>query len=62
MDKTMQIVLPILLIQLILMIVALIDVAKIERTKGPKWMWVLLILFASMLGPVAYFIFGRRND
>jgi len=62
MDKTMQIVLPILLIQLILMIVALIDVAKIERTRGPKWMWVLLILFASMLGSVAYFIFGRRND
>ncbi|MDG0794037.1 PLD nuclease N-terminal domain-containing protein [Cohnella ginsengisoli] len=62
MDKTMQIVLPILLIQLILMIVALVDVAKIERTRGPKWMWVLLILFASMLGSVSYFIFGRRND
>lgn len=62
MDKTMQIVLPILLIQLILMIVALVDAAKIERTRGPKWMWVLLILFASMLGSVAYFIFGRRND
>ncbi len=50
---------PLIGIQLILMIIALIDVVKNEQTKGPKWMWVLIIIFGQIIGPVAYFIFGR---
>jgi hypothetical protein len=44
------------------MVAALIDLSKIERTRGPKVLWVLIILFGSLLGSVAYFVFGRRND
>ncbi|MDQ0155068.1 PLD nuclease N-terminal domain-containing protein [Robertmurraya andreesenii] len=56
------ILLPILVIQLILLVVAIIDLIRIEKTNGPKWLWVLLILFVNIIGPVLYFVIGRRNQ
>jgi len=53
---------PVLVIQLILMIVALIDLAKIHATNGPKWLWLLIILLVSLFGPIAYFIVGRKQS
>lgn len=53
---------PILVIQLILMLTALISCIREERTNGPKWLWIILILFLSLIGPVLYFVVGRRND
>lgn len=55
------ILLPILIIQLILMVVAVIDLIRIDKTNGPKWLWALIILFVNIVGPVLYFVFGRRN-
>lgn len=52
---------PLFIIQLILMIVALLDLRKVHATNGPKWMWVLIILFVSTLGPIIYFIAGRKS-
>lgn len=52
---------PLLVVQLILIIIALIDLSKAERTNGPKWMWVLLILFINILGPILYFILGKKQ-
>ena len=53
---------PVLLIELALLIAALIDLARRERTRGPKWAWLLIILFISILGPILYFILGRADD
>jgi hypothetical protein len=50
---------PILLLQLGLMLVALVDLARRERTRGPKWLWVLVIVFVNLIGPIIYFVFGR---
>lgn len=54
---------PIIGLQLILLIAALIDLGRreAERVKGPKWVWVLVCLFGSMLGSIAYFVFGRKE-
>ncbi|MCM2531984.1 PLD nuclease N-terminal domain-containing protein [Neobacillus pocheonensis] len=52
---------PIIIIELILLIVALVDLIRIEKTNGPKWLWTLLILFVSIIGPILYFVVGRRN-
>jgi hypothetical protein len=57
-----NIILPVIIIQLILMVVALVDLKKSESVNGPKLMWVFIIIFINLLGPVAYFIFGRRNN
>lgn len=52
---------PLLVIQFVLLIIAVIDLIRIESTNGPKWLWALIILFVSTIGPILYFIFGRRN-
>jgi uncharacterized membrane protein YhaH (DUF805 family) len=53
---------PLIIIQFFLMIIALVDVIRIKDTNGPKWLWVLLILFVNIIGPIAYFVIGRRQN
>ncbi|MDV2581866.1 PLD nuclease N-terminal domain-containing protein [Alkalibacillus haloalkaliphilus] len=61
MDATLiQLLIPLGVLQLVLIIIALIDLRKIDETNGPKWMWVLIIIFFNFIGPVLYFIIGRR--
>jgi len=54
-------IIPLVLLQLTLMIVALVDLARREKTRGPKWMWILVIVFGELIGPIIYFIFGRQD-
>ncbi|RDW17453.1 PLDc N-terminal domain-containing protein [Oceanobacillus chungangensis] len=56
------IVTPILIIQGLLALVALLDLAKAESTNGSKWMWVFIIVLANTIGPIIYFIIGRSRD
>ncbi|RAP73850.1 PLD nuclease N-terminal domain-containing protein [Paenibacillus montanisoli] len=60
-SQMMTILLPIALIQLALTITALIVCARAEETRGPKWMWVLIILLVNIFGAVLFFIFGRKQ-
>jgi hypothetical protein len=53
---------PILVLQLILVIAALVSCIREEKTNGPKWLWILIILMINIIGPVLYFVVGRRND
>jgi hypothetical protein len=53
---------PVLIIQLGLILAALIDLLRRERTRGPKWAWVLVILFINFIGPIISFIFGRSEE
>lgn len=52
---------PIIILQVILQVVALVSCLQMEELKGPKWVWVLIILLGGMLGPVLYFTIARRN-
>ncbi len=55
-------ILPLFLLQVGLMLYALIDLIRTKRpTRGPKWMWALIILFVNMLGPIAYLLIGREE-
>ena len=58
-QKYLPLIIPIALLQLGLMIAALVDVIRRERTKGPKWVWIIVVVVFNLLGPIAYFIFGR---
>ncbi len=60
--RYLPLLIPLFVIQLGLMITALIDLAKQEATRGPKWMWVLIILFVNMIGPIIYFVVGREEN
>lgn len=57
-----MLILPIVVIQLILIIVALIDLIRVSNTNGPKWLWALIIVLGNLIGPIIYFIVGRRNE
>ena len=54
-------IIPIVILQVILMIVALVDLTRREKTRGPKWVWTLVIIFGELIGPIIYFIFGREE-
>ncbi|HLQ71388.1 MAG TPA: PLD nuclease N-terminal domain-containing protein [Bacillota bacterium] len=55
------IVAPLIGIQVILAVVALVDLIKAEDVNGPKWMWSLIIVFINIIGPIVYFVVGRRE-
>jgi hypothetical protein len=52
---------PILLLQLTLMVVALVDLVRRERTRGPKWVWAVVIILLNILGPAIYLLAGREE-
>ncbi len=65
MDDLMQylpLLVPLFLIQLGLIGAALLDLSKRAATKGPKWLWIVIILFVNTIGPIAYFVIGREGD
>ncbi|HEX9902053.1 MAG TPA: PLD nuclease N-terminal domain-containing protein [Acidobacteriota bacterium] len=59
--KLIALLIPIIIIELGLMIIALLDLVKRERTRGPKWVWALVIIFINIFGPIAYLLFGRQD-
>ncbi len=53
---------PIVLLQLGLMGFALVDLVRRERTKGPKWVWALVIVLVNLIGPILYLVLGREES
>ncbi|OCS86598.1 PLD nuclease N-terminal domain-containing protein [Caryophanon tenue] len=58
--ETLLLIAPLFIVQIILMVIALLDLRKVAATRGPKWMWVLIIVFINMVGPILYFVIGRK--
>jgi len=52
---------PVVLIELGLLVFALTDLIRRERTKGPKWMWGLIVVLVGIIGPVIYLLAGREE-
>jgi hypothetical protein len=61
-QQMLPMLIPVIAIQLILLVVALLDLRGRAATRGPKWMWALIILFIQIIGPIAYFVAGRRDE
>jgi hypothetical protein len=53
---------PLLILQLVLALVAIVDILRAHETRGPKWIWIIVSLLGSMIGPILYFIVGRKNQ
>ena len=59
----LMIIAPLMVVQLIVQVVALVDLYRREQVAGgKKWIWVLVIVFGEILGSIIYFIFGRKED
>jgi hypothetical protein len=54
---------PLIVLQLVLLVVALYDLTRPERrVKGDsKVVWALIIIFVNLIGPLIYFLFGRED-
>ena len=59
--EILPLLLPVLALQLILMATALVSCLKQQETNGPKWLWIVIIVFLNIVGPILYFVMGRKE-
>ncbi len=60
---TLRMFWPLLVLQVLLMVWALIDLIRRREVKGlPKWAWALIIIFINLFGPIIYFVAGRGEE
>ena len=57
--RILPLLIPILLIQVALMVYSLIDLSRRDGTRGPKWLWIIIIVFGELWGPIVYLVYGR---
>jgi hypothetical protein len=60
--KYLPLLIPVVLIELTLLVIALLDLLRRQKTRGPKWLWLVLILFVQIIGPIAYLFAGRVEE
>lgn len=56
-----ELLIPIIIIELVLIVIAMVDLIRNKDTNGPRWMWILIILLVNLFGPILYFLFGRKQ-
>ncbi|GAA0475861.1 PLD nuclease N-terminal domain-containing protein [Alkalibacterium sp. s-m-22] len=57
------ILLPLIILQLILLVTAIVHLVKNDRlSQSNKIIWALVIVFVNIIGPIIYLIFGRKED
>ena len=62
-SQLVLLLLPIIAIQVVLMILALIDLFKRKKvTGGNKIIWGLVIVLINFIGPILYLVIGRKED
>jgi pilus assembly protein TadC len=55
-------IIPLFLIELILIVVAIVDLVRRENVWGDnKIVWVLIIVLLGIIGPIIYFLLGRKE-
>jgi len=53
---------PLIIVQLALLVIALLDLLKRQNMPGnTRLIWLIVIIFVNIFGPVIYLIFGRRD-
>jgi hypothetical protein len=61
-QQILPFIIPLVLLQLILLIVALLDLSKRQKVRWiPKWGWAIIIILGELIGPILYFIIGREE-
>jgi len=60
--EILKLLAPVIIINFSLAIFCLYKLSKDKVKYLPKWAWVIVILFVSMLGSISYLILGRERD
>ncbi|NMB38850.1 MAG: hypothetical protein GX994_04660 [Firmicutes bacterium] len=54
---------PIVLLELLLMVIALVHIFKHENYRfGTRWLWIIIVVFIQIVGPIIYLTIGRSED
>lgn len=60
--EMLMLIIPVVVLQFFLIIMALLDIRKRTYVKGGnKVVWILIVLFFGIIGPLVYFVFGRKE-
>ncbi|MBC1704546.1 PLDc_N domain-containing protein [Listeria welshimeri] len=63
MERTqIALIIPVIILYLALFLTAIIDLARNWQTRKNPIIWLLVIIFINIFGPVIYLIFGRKED
>jgi hypothetical protein len=60
-SRFIPLLIPLFLLQLVLTVAALVDIIRNKRTRGPEWVWMLVVIFVATIGPIIYFVAGREE-
>lgn len=59
----LPLLIPVIILDLILIITALVHVLRHPNYKiGNKAIWIIVVLFISVIGPILYFTIGRGEE
>ncbi|EAG3566673.1 negative regulator of sigma-Y activity [Listeria monocytogenes] len=63
MDKTqIALIIPVILLYLALLLTAIIDLTKNWNERKNPVIWLVVIIVINIFGPIAYFLFGRKEE
>jgi hypothetical protein len=46
---------------LVIDIIVIIDIVKSNKDSEKKVLWVIAVVFLPVLGPILYYVFGKRR-
>lgn len=58
----LPIIFPVILVGTLLVLIAFIDLYRHRKTRKNALLWTLIILFINTLGPILYFVIGRKDS
>ncbi|MBJ7968241.1 PLDc_N domain-containing protein, partial [Bacillus cereus] len=56
------IILPVIAVGALLVLIAFIDLYRHRKIRKNVLVWTLIILFINILGPILYFVIGRKDS
>ena len=57
----LPIILPVIAVGALLVFIAFIDLYRNRKTRKNVLVWTFIILFVNILGPILYFVIGRKD-
>ncbi|HDR3338150.1 TPA: PLDc_N domain-containing protein [Bacillus anthracis] len=57
----LPIILPVIAVGALLVLSAFIDLYRHRKTRKNVLVWTFIILFVNILGPILYFVIGRKD-
>lgn len=56
-------IIPIIIVELVLMVTALVHLLKHKKFRfGNQILWIVIVIFLQIIGPILYFTIGRGDE